>query len=157
MLWVALFGEKGAFFLVKITIFFKNAPINQFWLRKCEKVMFFLDTSTVKGIEWCIVCQNFFSNFFEIFDVFLRFFWSFLSNFKRVNVPVVFRHFYWSQKMIVVAELIYWSKERENLIFDFLRIFPPKTDFFTFFSFFFQKITVLLNFFIINILPVCIP
>ena len=41
--------------------------------------------------------------------------------------------------MIVVAELIYWSKERENLIFDFLRIFPPKTDFFTFFSFFFKK------------------
>ena len=136
MLWVALFGEKGAFFLVKITIFFKNAPINQFWLRKCEKVMFFLDTSTVKGIEWCIVCQNFFSNFFEIFDVFLRFFWSFLSNFKKVNVPVVFRHFYWSQKMIVVAELIHWSKERENLIFDFLRIFPPKLIFLRFFLFF---------------------
>ena len=138
-LWVALFGEKEAFFLVKITIFFKNAPITQFWLRKWEKVMFFLDTSTVEGVEWCIFWQNFFCNFFEIFDVFLRFFWSFLSNFKKVNVPVVFRHFYWSQKMIVVAESIYWSKERENLILDFLRIFPPKTDFFTFFSFFFKK------------------
>ena len=73
---------------------------------------------------------------FEIFDIFSK---IFLSNFKKVNVSVVFRHFYWSQKMIVVAELIYWSEERENLIFDFLRIFPPKTDFFTFFSFFFKK------------------
>ena len=41
--------------------------------------------------------------------------------------------------MIVVAEFFYWSKEKENLIFDFLRIFPPKTDFFTFFYFFFKK------------------
>ena len=41
--------------------------------------------------------------------------------------------------MIVVAELVYWSKEIENLVFNFLRIFPPKTDFFTFFSNFFKK------------------
>ena len=136
MLWVALFGEKGAFFLVKITIFFKNVPITQFWLRKCEKVMFFLDTSTVEGVEWCIFWQNFFCNFFEIFDVFWR---TFLSNFGKVYVPVVSRHFYWWQKMIVVAELVYWSKESENLVFNFLRIFPPKTDFFTFFSNFFKK------------------
>ena len=135
-LWVALFGEKEAFFLVKITIFFKKAPITQFWLRKCEKVMFFLDTSTVEGIEWCIFWQNFYCKFFEIFDVFLR---NFLSNFRKVNVPVVSRHFYWSQKMIVVAELVYWSRERGNFIFDFSRNIPPKTDFFKFFSVFFKK------------------
>ena len=136
MLWVALFGEKGAFFLVEITIFFKNAPITQFWLRKCEKVMFFLDTSTVEGVEWCIFWQNFFCNIFEIFDVFLRFFWSFLSNFKKVNVAVVFRHFYWSQKMIVVAELIYWSKEKTwFLIFwEFSRQKLIFSRFFLFFS-----------------------
>ena len=128
-------GKRGVFFGQNHD-FFQKCPNKSILVEKMRKSDVFLDTSTVKGIEWCIVCQNFFSNFFEIFDVFLRFFWSFLSNFKKVNVPVVFRHFYWSQKMIVVAELIHWRKERENLIFDFLRIFPPKTFFYVFFFFF---------------------
>ena len=41
--------------------------------------------------------------------------------------------------MVVVAELVHRSDERENLIFIFLRISPPKTDFFTIFSIFSKK------------------
>ena len=41
--------------------------------------------------------------------------------------------------MVVVAVLVHRSDERENLIFIFLRISPPKTDFFTIFSIFSKK------------------
>ena len=128
-------GKRGVFFGQNHD-FFQKCPNNSILVEKMRKSDVFLDTSTVEGIEWCIFWQNFFCKFFEIFDVFLR---NFLSNFRKVNVPVVSRHFYWSQKMIVVAELVYWSRERGNFIFDFSRNFPPKTDFFTFFSVFFKK------------------
>ena len=48
--------------------------------------------------------------------------------------------------MIAKADFVCRSDERENLVFNFLRKFPPKREFFTFFPIFSKKSSFLFIF-----------
>ena len=83
-------GKGGVFFLVEITIFFKNAPITQFWLRKCEKVMFFWTLAQLRQSNGV-----FFGKIFSaIFSRFLMFFCGFFEVFCQISKKSMLRSFF---------------------------------------------------------------